>query len=111
MLIFLTIAIPVQLSNIWIVLLWTVLAVALFWIGRTRNIVFYEQFSYGHIALSSLSLVLYWLFDYDEWTTPFLNVHFLTTLLFVLGISYLNWLHFKSKYAQTNLLIKLILLV
>ena len=46
MLVFLTIAIPVQLGGMWLTLLWTALGVILFWIGRTRNIKFYEGFSY-----------------------------------------------------------------
>ena len=101
MLVFLTIAIPIQLGGMWIVLLWTALGVVLFWIGRTRNIPFYEGFSYVHILLGSLSLVVYWLDAYGRFTTPIFNVYFLTTFLFILAIGYLNWLNFKSKYANS----------
>ena len=101
MLVFLTIAIPVQFGGMWIVLLWTALAVVLFWIGQTRNIAFYEGFSYAHIALAFLSLVIYWFGAYDVLTIPIFNVYFLTTLLFVLAIGYLNWLNSQSKYSNS----------
>jgi len=45
-LVFITIAIPVQLNGNWVTLLWIGEAALLFWIGRTKKIPIYELLSY-----------------------------------------------------------------
>ena len=59
-LVFTTIAIPVQLNGNWVTLLWITEAVLLFWIGRTKKISFYELLSYPLILLAFFSLLQDW---------------------------------------------------
>ncbi len=57
--VFLSIAIPVQLDGNWVTLLWIVEGAFLFWIGRTKeNAAFYEKMSYGVLGIALLSLQL-----------------------------------------------------
>src|ERR1044072_4060263 len=55
--VFCTIAIPVQLDGNWVTLLWTAEAVLVFLIGRMRRAGSYEKLGAGLIILSFLSLV------------------------------------------------------
>src|ERR1043165_2437702 len=59
-LVFITIAIPVQLDGNWVTLLWAGEAALLFWIGRTRKVAFYELLSYPLIALAFCSILQDW---------------------------------------------------
>lgn len=54
-LVFITIAIPVELDGAWITLLWGAESVVLFWIGRTKAVKFYEFFSYSMILIALCS--------------------------------------------------------
>ena len=63
-LVFITIAIPVQLDGNWVTLLWVGEAVLLFWIGRTKNISVYEYLSYPLMALATFSL-------YQDWSNVY----------------------------------------
>lgn len=55
-LVFITIAIPVQLNGNWVTLLWAGEAALLFWIGRTKNIPIYEKISYPLMILATVSI-------------------------------------------------------
>ncbi|WP_373019419.1 DUF2339 domain-containing protein, partial [Muriicola sp.] len=59
-LVFLTLAIPVQLDGSWVTLLWLGEGVLLFWIGRTQTRGIYEMISYALLGLAFLSLVQDW---------------------------------------------------
>ncbi len=59
-LIFVTIAIPVQFKGNWLTLVWTMEALLLFWIGRKKQIPLYEYFSYPVMFLASFSLFNDW---------------------------------------------------
>ncbi|MEM8566773.1 MAG: DUF2339 domain-containing protein, partial [Bacteroidota bacterium] len=49
--VFVTIAIPVQLDGSWVTLLWAGEAALLFWIGRSKEVEIYEKLSYALMLL------------------------------------------------------------
>jgi len=116
-LIFITIAIPVQLNGNWVTLLWAGEAALLFWIGRTKNVGLYEILSFGLMFLAFFSLMHDWspvvhLLPFDDseaGISPFFNIRFLTSLLFIASFAYINYLNNNARYSsplvsQTELL-------
>ena len=105
-LVFITIAIPVQLDGNWVTLLWAAEAALLFWIGRTKQVPVYEKLSYPLILLAFFSLIQDWATVYNHyfpdrpetWITPIFNINFLTSILFIAGFVYINFLNFNKKY-------------
>ncbi|MCB0428683.1 MAG: DUF2339 domain-containing protein [Flavobacteriales bacterium] len=89
-LVFLTIAIPVQLDGSWVTLLWAGEAALLFRIGRGRKEVIYESLSYPLMGIAFLSMLQDWSYMYDgydpeitdSYIRPIFNVHFLSQVLF-----------------------------
>jgi len=86
--VFCTIAIPVQLDGNWVTLLWTAEAVLVFLIGRIRKAGTYEKLGAGLAILSFLSLVQDWFNHAATFTFPtgapvhsFVNIVFVTGLL------------------------------
>lgn len=113
-LVFITITIPVQLDGNWVTLLWVGEAVLLFWIGRTKNTAVYEYISYPLMSLAVLSIVQDWTFDYNFYNNttsiiPIFNIHFLTSVLFIGGFSYIYILDRNEKYKSlvTNQLLEI----
>ena len=108
-LVFITIAIPVQLNGNWVTLLWVSEAALVFWIGRTKDVPAYEILSYPLILLALLSLFHDWLTSYHiyfseksyERIIPFININFLTSLLFVLAIVFIHYLNRSKKYVSS----------
>lgn len=104
-LVFLTIAVPVQLDGNWVTLLWAGEAALLFWIGRTRNIGIYEKLSYPLMLLAFISIAHDWI-NYDQYygtgltdgygmgptgePLPLLNINFLSSLLFIAAFGFIN---------------------
>ncbi len=88
-LVFLTLAVPVQLDGNWVTLIWAAEAVLLFWIGRTKHFPVYERLSYVLIVLAFGSLVQDWDDFYGQYykgkkelyVTFFLNIQFLSSIL------------------------------
>ena len=90
-LVFLTLAVPVQLDANWVTLVWAAEAALLFWIGRSKSFPSYEKLSYPLIALAFISLLHDWNHYYPGLNVGmneqhssfriFLNVQFLTSLL------------------------------
>ncbi|MDR7130797.1 hypothetical protein J2X69_003154 [Algoriphagus sp. 4150] len=109
-LVFITIAIPVQLDGNWVTLLWVGEAALLFWIGRTKNVPGYEKLSYPVMVLAFLSICHDWMYVYDTYIpenpqsriTPLINVNFLTSLLFIAAFGFINILNHNKKYASSN---------
>lgn len=107
-LVYLTIAIPVQLDGSWVTLLWTGEAVILFWIGRTRGSALYEKLSYPLMALAFLSLVQDWTTLYGGYdpenpetrVSPFMSIRFLTSTLFIAGFGIINFLNRNNRYSS-----------
>lgn len=103
-LIFITIAIPVQLDGNWVTILWAGEAALLFYIGRNQSASLYEKFSYPVLAIAFFSLLQDWSdFYYNGISglrsnhTPIFNIHFLTSLLFIAALSFINILSYKKK--------------
>jgi uncharacterized membrane protein len=105
-LVFLTIAIPVQLDGNWVTLLWIGEASLLYWIGRTKGVRVYETLSYPLILLSFFSLIQdwehsYYLFNtYGNHTklTPLLNVNFLSSILYIAALGHIVYLSGNKTY-------------
>ncbi|MGF1533338.1 MAG: DUF2339 domain-containing protein [Bernardetiaceae bacterium] len=101
-LVFLTLAMPVQLDGFWVTLLWAGEAAALFAVGRMLGVAVYEKLSYVLMVLAAGSLIQDWgssrNLTWDDFT-PLLNVQFLNTLLFALifgGMTFV-WLRHPSQ--------------
>ena len=107
-LVFITIAIPVQLNGNWVTLLWVGEAALLFWVGRIKNISIYEKLSYPLIFIAFFSLVQDWMFLYDNYypkdpstkLLPLFNINFLSSLLFILAIGFINYFNSKKEYSK-----------
>jgi len=105
-LIFVTIAIPVQLNGNWVTILWACQAALLFWIGRTKNVSFYERLSYIVMFIAFFSLLEDWAVGYNQYyaddpesrVTPLLNLNFLTSILFIAAFGFINYLNGQNKY-------------
>lgn len=107
-LVFVTIAIPVQLDGNWVTLLWCGEAAALFWIGRTKNIAVYELLSYPLIFLCFFSLLDDWDMGYNTYDPlvpgtriiPLVNIHFLTSMLVVASLGFIQYTGSLKKYCS-----------
>jgi hypothetical protein len=109
-LVFITIAIPVQLDGTWVTLLWGVEAAILFWIGRTKSVVIYERLAYPVMAIALSSLVHDWLGFYNEYShysssgskvdlrVPFFNITFLTSILMIASFSLIYYFNKIKEY-------------
>ncbi|MBC7884980.1 MAG: DUF2339 domain-containing protein [Saprospiraceae bacterium] len=107
-LVFITIAIPVQLEGNWVTLLWILQASLLFWIGRTKNVPPYEKMSYPLMILALVSVMDDWT-DFYSWSTlnagsyiPVLNICFLTSILVIGCFVFIFWLHKKHPIVITD---------
>ena len=107
-LIFITIAIPVQLDGNWVTLLWTLQAALLFWVGRTKGIPFYEKLSYPLMILGFLSLTQDWAEGYGGYfgnaaeMRPILNTYFLTSVLFIIAFAGIQWINSTRPASEEN---------
>ncbi len=105
-LVFITIAIPVELDGNWVSLLWAGEAALLFWIGRTKSISFYEILSYALMFLAFFSIHQDWTTAYNNYNpeiigsriTPFININFLTSMLFIAAFAFINIVNQKKLY-------------
>ena len=106
-LVFITIAIPVELNGNWVTLLWIGEAALLFWIGRAKAIAIYEKLSYILMFLAFFSIFQDWTTVYDGYyieqpetrITPLLNINFLTSLLFIAAFGFINFLNRNKNYS------------
>ena len=107
-LVFLTIAIPVQLDGNWVTLLWAFEAALLFWIGRKKNVVVYEYLSYPLMILALFSLLQDWTSSYafNQFTEtpmkPILNVTFMSSMLFLVSFGFINWINTIPHQAEVT---------
>ena len=110
-LVFVTIAIPVQLNGHWVTLLWAGEALLLFWIGRSKNVSVYEYLSYPLMLLAFGSLLQDWLtgyhfyFQYFQETgtpalKPLLNINFLSSVLFITAFAGIYRLNRSKNYSS-----------
>ncbi len=105
-LVFITISIPVQLDGNWVTLSWVGEAALLFWIGRTKDVPVYEKLSYILMILAFFSIIQDWQIINQSYylesrvtrTTPFLNINFLTAVLFIGAFGFINTIYRNKKY-------------
>ncbi|AFM05923.1 putative membrane protein (DUF2339) [Bernardetia litoralis DSM 6794] len=115
-LVFITIAVPVQLDGNWVTLIWSLQAALLFWIGRTKKVGVYESLSFPLMILATFSMLQDWgialqVSDYlsYEYTTdkilpktiqitPIFNVIFLTSAIFAASFFAINFINKSDKY-------------
>ncbi len=107
-LVFITIAIPVQLDGNWVTLLWAGEAALLFWLGRTKGIPVYEKLSYPLMFLAGASLMQDWEMSYhryafwgntDEYKLqPIFNIQFLSSVIFIGFFTFINWVNKSDQY-------------
>jgi len=112
-LVFIAIAIPVQLDGNWVTLLWAGEAALLFWIGRTKNVAVYEGISYGLMIFGCLSLFQDWIVSSNYFTRqpvstelPFINIQFLSSLLFMGAFSFIIKLSRNTKFPSVLIIQK-----
>ncbi|WP_396637253.1 DUF2339 domain-containing protein [Maribacter sp. R77961] len=100
-LVFITIAVPVQLDGNWVTLLWAMEAALLFWIGKSKNVRAYEYMSYPLVVIAFFSLTQDWALAYAGFTfnideeplQPIRNATFLTSALFIVASGFINWIN------------------
>lgn len=105
--VFLTIAVPVQLDGNWVTLLWTAEGVLLFYVGRKRNAIAYEKLAVALILLGMLSLLQDWAEFHQQWPPmrAFVNICFLTGLLVMAALTSITRVNANHKVlpdAKTN---------
>ncbi len=108
-LVFITITIPVQLDGNWVTLLWAGEAALLFWIGRTKDVPFYEKASYVLMLIGFLSICQDWDSGYyssyvnsmEMNTLPIFNVQFLTSILFAVAFAFINKINRDKTYTSS----------
>lgn len=104
--VFITIAIPVQFDGKWVTVLWDSEAALLFWIGRTKGEATYEKLSYPLMVIASLSLLTDWVTDYElmgsndvvDQFLPILNFNFLNSVFFIASFGLINFLNRNKNY-------------
>lgn len=103
--VFCTIAVPVQLDGNWVTLLWMGEAVLVFLIGRARQAPAYEKLGAGLTILSFLSLTQDWFNHASQFTFPdhapihpFANVVFVTGLFIVQAQAAIIYYNRNKKY-------------
>lgn len=103
--VFCTIAVPVQLDGNWVTLLWTAEAVLVFWIGRTKQAPAYEKLGAGLSILSFISLVQDWFNHSSQFTYPdagvvhpFINIVFATGILVAAAQTAIIYYNRSKKY-------------
>lgn len=97
---FITITVPVQLDGNWVSLLWAGEAAVLFLIGTQNNIKTYRNLSFPVMLLAFFSILQDWetyqyLFSTKN-LTAFVNVQFLTSLLFTLAFGIIAYFAYKN---------------
>ena len=105
-LVFITIAIPVQMDGNWVTLLWAAEAALLFWIGRTKSMSVYEKLSYPLMLLAFSSIIHDWTIGYNYYTPEYpetripllFNIHFLSSMLFVGAFVFINLVNRNKNY-------------
>ncbi len=110
-LIFITIAFPIQLDGNWVTLLWASEAALLFWIGRTKKVSIYEAMSYPLMVLAFFSILQDWTSVYNTYLvedpetkiTFLLNVNFISSLLFIVSFGLINKLNNNDNYPSSIL--------
>lgn len=110
-LIFITLAVPIQLEAHWVTLIWAAEALLLFWIGRTKTFPVYEKLSYILIIISFVSLLHDWDNYYKlhayyadgvkyEHVSLFSNIQFFTSLWVAASLGVILMISRNKRYAS-----------
>lgn len=116
-LVFITIAIPIQLKGNVVPILWVVEATLLFWIGRTKKVKVIEYFSYPLMILAGLSILQSWSQGYLPYSynlglvntvdemglSPIFNSYFLTSVIAGIGFGMMWKVNNNYKVKDTTL--------
>lgn len=108
-LVFITIAVPVQLDGNWVTLLWAFEAALLYWFGKTKQAPIFEILAYPLIYLAFFSIIHDWITIYPSYNLqdpgskiiPFFNVNFLSNILFVVAFGLILYIQNNKKYETT----------
>ena len=103
-LVFVTLAIPVQLEGNWVTIIWSVEAALLFWIGRAKNVKVYEKLAFPLMILAFFSILHDWVWNYSYYipedsstrVTPIFNIDFLTAAFFMASFGFIVWFNRKT---------------
>jgi uncharacterized membrane protein len=105
---FITIAVSVQFDGNYITLIWAAEAANLFWIGRTKTISLYENYSFPLMILASVSLLKDWAnlyLDHSSTTemalAPIFNSYFATAIFFVAAFAFINYINRRKEFEPT----------
>lgn len=109
-LIFVTIAIPIQLDGDYITIAWTLEALILFVAGRTRQIHILEWASFPVMLLAFISMCFHSVLTYIHYPeflqynkpphfTPLLNIHFLTAAFLAAALFFIRRLSKNKQFA------------
>lgn len=107
-LVFITLAIPVQLDGMWVTALWSAEAALLFWIGRTKQVPVYEKLSYPLMLLAFISICQDWAMTYQAWESPaervppLINTYFLNSAIAVAAFAFINKLYMSTPRAANT---------
>ncbi len=111
---FLTITFQVQFDNFVTAILWSVEAASLFWYGRTRKVIVYENISYVVILLTTFISASNWtetsynLYseNIEQLFTPVFNMGFLASLFVIISFSFIFNINrkFKNEIAANSTL-------
>lgn len=105
-LLFVTLAIPIQMEGNWITLVWVALAVVLFWVGKTQKVAFYANTSFPIMILALISMAMDWESNYELYNAEnylaFWNLNFLTSVLFTAGFGIITYFNHKYPLAKNE---------
>lgn len=110
-LVFLTIAFPVQFSGGWVTMFWAGEALFLLWIGRKSGVKIYEYLSYPLIILAFFSLIQDWSSGYFNYimdqpetkVKAFWNLTFLTSAFVIFSLLFDFYLINNKKHKSSAL--------
>jgi uncharacterized membrane protein len=103
-LVFVSIAIPIQLDGNWVTLCWAIEAALLFWLGRSRSIAIYERLSYAVMVLFLFSILQDWtsmlnqIRQADGVVKLVLNPYFLVGILSSISFGFINYFHQNTEF-------------
>ncbi len=103
-LLFITVAIPIELNGSWVTLLWTIEATALFYVAFANNRGLYLEIALPLVIIASLSLIQDWgnVYPYIRGisfkitTQPFANVNFWLSLFVCSCFGYMSYVSGKA---------------
>ena len=94
---FVSLAVPLQLDGYPVTLIWIGEAALLLWVARKQGIRLYERSAYILVIVAFFSLIEDWLHYLSADTSAFINLRFLTGLLFSLALGFIYYLYSTKK--------------